>query len=150
MEFYCDGSKTPNGVGWSVVYYKDDCVKFIGSSLNPTDTCARAEVYAMYKAIRKATVYARHGIQCTIYSDNQYVVKGIGNPAGTGWVKGWSATWKGASGKPVAHADLWSKMLRITYNVHVSVQWVRGHSGNPMNELSDKYAKLYANGITAE
>ena len=69
-------------------------------------------------------------------TDSQYVKVGI-----TEWVDGGVRRgWRTASNKPVQNADLWRRLIRQRDCHRVEWAWVRGHSGNPMNELADRLA----------
>ena len=42
--------------------------------------------------------------------------------------------------KPVANADLWRPLIELVTTHEVTFGWVRGHSGDPMNDLVDQMA----------
>lgn len=76
----------------------------------------------------------------TVYTDSQYVQKGI-----TEWIKGWKARgWKTAAKKPVKNADLWVKLDEAQARHTVTWQWVKGHAGHPENERVDDLARWEA------
>jgi ribonuclease HI len=74
-----------------------------------------------------------------VVSDSTYVV----NCFTQRWWEGWYRRgWKNSQGKPVANRDLWEQLLErgLDRRRSVSFTWVRGHSGDPMNELVDQLA----------
>lgn len=74
----------------------------------------------------------------TVVSDSSYVV----NCFKDGWWKGWLRRgWKTASSKPVANRDLWEPFVSLVRDRgDVEFEWVKGHSGHPMNEAADRLA----------
>jgi ribonuclease HI len=72
-----------------------------------------------------------------VYSDSEYVVKGIAN----GWARAWRSNgWKRRNNERALSADLWLRLLNLCEQHNVSFHWVRGHAGNPQNELCDSLA----------
>jgi methionine-gamma-lyase len=66
-----------------------------------------------------------------VVSDSEYVIKGI-----TQWIDGWRAKgWK-----KVKNRDLWERLAAAVAPHAVTWQWVRGHSGDAMNERVDQLA----------
>ena len=76
--------------------------------------------------------------QVVLYTDSQYVCKGI-----TEWIANWKLKgWKTASGKPVKNSELWGRLDAVCKRYTVEWRWVRGHTGNPGNERADALANL--------
>lgn len=76
---------------------------------------------------------------CTVrlYTDSQYVQKGISE-----WLANWKARgWRTAAKKPVKNEDLWRRLDAATGRHAVSWHWVRGHAGHPENERADALAR---------
>ena len=49
--------------------------------------------------------------------------------------------WKTSAKKPVANRDLWEPLVTaVRERGNVSFRWVKGHSGNRMNDLVDQLA----------
>lgn len=93
--------------------------------------------------------------QLNIQSDSEYVCKAINQR----WIEKWrNNNWmtSGFGGKqpgPVKNKDLWEQISNTidtlkNYNVLISINWVKGHNGNEMNERCDKMAKEAADGTT--
>ncbi len=71
-----------------------------------------------------------------VYTDSQYVQKGISE-----WIRGWKRKgWKTADNKPVKNEDLWKCLDQLNAAHQVEWHWVRGHSGHPENERADALA----------
>ena len=71
-----------------------------------------------------------------IYTDSQYVMKGICE-----WIHGWKRNgWKTADKKPVKNADLWQLLDAQVQQHKLEWIWVKGHSGHPENERADALA----------
>ena len=74
-----------------------------------------------------------------IYSDSSYVVKCFNDQ----WYKGWlSRGWKNSQKKPVANRDIWEPLIEEYLRDAERLQffWVKGHSGDEMNDLVDALA----------
>jgi ribonuclease HI len=73
-----------------------------------------------------------------IVTDSTYVK----NAFTEGWLEGWQRNgWRTSSKDPVKNQDLWLRLCHLQ-RVHVlSWEWVKGHSGHPMNELCDSLAR---------
>lgn len=96
----------------------------------------RMELIAAIKAL--GSLNSSHPV--TIWSDSEYVVKGMSE-----WLHGWKANgWRTSSKKPVKNADLWQALDAACEDRKVGWQWVRGHSGHPLNEEADRLAHVQA------
>jgi ribonuclease HI len=75
---------------------------------------------------------------CTVvlHTDSEYVKNGI-----TRWHTGWvRRNWRNAAGDPVANMDLWRRLLDAAKPHQIEWLWVRGHSGDLMNDRVDALA----------
>jgi ribonuclease HI len=93
------------------------------------------EITAVLEALRD------HGGQgpIEIVSDSTYVV----NCFRDRWYEGWLRRgWKNSQRQPVANRDLWEPLfaLALADGADVSFRWVKGHSGDEMNDLVDALA----------
>ena len=74
-----------------------------------------------------------------VVSDSTYVV----NCFRDRWWEGWLARgWRNSQKKPVANRDLWEPLI-AAYRAdpdRIRFRWVKGHSGDPMNDLVDRLA----------
>jgi len=74
-----------------------------------------------------------------VMSDSTYVV----NCFRDRWWEGWRRRgWKNTAGKPVANRDLWEPLLGLALDPDRGVRfgWVKGHSGDAMNDRVDLLA----------
>jgi ribonuclease HI len=75
-----------------------------------------------------------------VVSDSTYVV----NCFKQRWWAGWRARgWRNSRGEPVANQDLWRPLVDEIVDRRrgeIELSWVKGHSGDPMNELVDRLA----------
>jgi ribonuclease HI len=76
-----------------------------------------------------------------VVSDSTYIV----NCFRDRWWEGWQARgWLNSQRKPVANRDLWEPLIEL-YVARgkargVTFRWVKGHSGDPMNDFVDRLA----------
>jgi ribonuclease HI len=135
---YTDGGCWPNpGIGgWGATMKMPDgnVVELTGGEKVSTNN--RMELMGPIVALEYFTTPMR----IKLYSDSQYVVKGINE-----WIHNWRRKgWKTANKKPVLHQDLWER-LDAARNVHkVTFEWVPGHEGIEGNERADELSKVGA------
>lgn len=74
-----------------------------------------------------------------VYSDSQYVVKGMNQ-----WMRSWvNYGWTTQEGRPVANQDLWHRLVDAKErHAAVGFSWLRGHNGHVWNERADELAGL--------
>ncbi|ODM30904.1 ribonuclease HI [Marinobacter adhaerens] len=126
----CKGNPGPGG--WGAVLEFDDKQLCIGGRENPT-TNQRMELKAAVEALRHVE---GSGHKIRLRADSQHVQKGMSE-----WLPNWKAkNWKNASKKPVANADLWKELDALAGRHSIEWLWVRGHSGDPGNDLADRLA----------
>ena len=103
-----------------------------GSGGEAVSTNQRMEIRAALEAVR-----ALPG-PLVVVSDSTYVV----NCFRDGWWRGWLARgWTTSAKKPVANRDLWEPLVElVNERGDVSFRWVKGHSGDAMNDLVDALA----------
>ena len=78
----------------------------------------------------------KHACEVMLYTDSKYVQDGI-----TKWLDRWVIRrWKTAANKPVKNQDLWQKLDAEHQRHDIDWCWVKGHSGDAMNELADLLA----------
>ncbi len=141
----CSGNPGPGGWG-TVAYFNDGSCHELGGRDGAT-TNNRMEMQAAISAL-EFFASTNQTQQCILYTDSEYLIKGI-----TQWVKGWKKKgWKTAAGKDVLNKDLWEKLdiidrqVQVQTKVPVSWQHVRGHSGNVGNERCDTIARGFSSG----
>jgi ribonuclease HI len=83
-----------------------------------------------------------------VFTDSEYVKKGISE-----WIEGWIAKgWKTSTKKPVMNQDLWEELYKEEKRLKdagASVSWtyVRAHAGVPLNERADTVATSCADSV---
>ena len=122
----CSGNPGPGGWAWATQDGRQD------SGGSPQTTNQRMEIQAALEAVR-----ALPG-PLVVVSDSTYVV----NCFRDRWYQGWLARgWLTSAKKPVANRDLWEPLVATVLDRgDVSFRWVKGHSGDPMNDLVDQLA----------
>ena len=136
---HTDGSSkgNPGPGGWGAVIEQGDMVVELGGGEAHT-TNNRMELTAAIKALEFISEP-----QVIIYTDSEYVMKGM-----TEWVEKWQMKgWKTANKKPVLNQDLWQKLLRVKEGKNVDWKYVAGHSGVNLNERADEIATTFADGL---
>jgi ribonuclease HI len=92
----------------------------------------RMELMAAIEGLRSISA----GSQVVLYTDSEYVKKGI-----TEWMKNWKRNgWKTAAKKPVKNSDLWQLLDTEAQQHNIEWHWVKGHAGHPGNEAADALA----------
>ncbi len=135
VEIYADGAckGNPGPGGWGVVLRYGKLEKTLyGGEANTTNN--RMELTAVIEALRAL----KRASRVAIYTDSQYVQKGI-----TQWLPNWKRRgWKTSSGSAVKNQDLWQTLDELISRHQVEWHWVRGHSGHAGNEQADQLANL--------
>ena len=124
----CSGNPGPGGWAWAVA---PDGMRR-GSGGETLTTNQRMELTAVLEALREVGTV---GVE--VVSDSTYVV----NCFRDGWWRNWRRNgWKNSQRKPVANVDLWEPLIDLVDGADVQFRWVKGHSGDPMNDLVDALA----------
>ena len=131
---YTDGacSGNPGPGGWGALLVCDGRERELSGG-DAATTNNRMEMMAVIEALN----VLKKPVRAVVYTDSQYVQKGISE-----WIHGWKRKgWKTASGDPVKNVDLW-KALDEAARVHeIEWKWVKGHAGHPENERVDRLAR---------
>ncbi|OJX77395.1 ribonuclease HI [Magnetospirillum sp. 64-120] len=126
----CSGNPGPGGWG-AILRYKGVEKELCGGELDTTNN--RMEMMAAIVALETLT----RPCAITLYTDSQYVMKGM-----TEWLRGWKARgWKTADRKPVKNDDLWKRLDEACARHKITWQWVKGHAGHAENERADQLAR---------
>jgi len=122
----CSGNPGPGGWAWAT----QDGRQASGGERQTTNQ--RMEIQAALEAVRSLDA------PLTVVSDSTYVV----NCFRDAWWRGWlSRGWVNSAKKPVANRDLWEPLVTLVRDRgDVTFRWVKGHSGDPMNDLVDRLA----------
>ena len=133
VEIYSDGAcrGNPGPGGWGVLLRaKGKEKELYGGEAATTNN--RMELTAVIRALEALKRPSR----VQLYTDSQYVQKGISE-----WVHGWKRKgWITADKKPVKNVDLWKRLDELNAQHKVEWKWVRGHAGHPENERADRLA----------
>lgn len=128
----CRGNPGPGGWAWA-----SDADTFASGCESKT-TNQRMELMAVLEALRENTEGP-----IEIVSDSTYVVKCFNDKWHEGWLR---RGWKNSQGQPVANRDIWEPLFALVLNSSRSItfSWVKGHSGDVMNDLVDALATVAA------
>ena len=128
----CRGNPGPGGWAWAAG------TDSYASGAAPHTTNQRMEVLAVIEALQAHPEGALE-----IVSDSTYVVKCFHDKWHAGWLR---RGWKNSQGQPVANRDLWEVLIPMVVNSDREVRftWVKGHSGDPMNDFVDALATAAA------
>jgi len=133
VEIYTDGACRGNpGVGgWAALLRRGTHEKEI-SGAEPHTTNNRMELTAVIRALEAL----RRPVEVRVYTDSEYVRRGV-----TEWLESWKARgWRTADKKPVKNQDLWERLDELIVPHRIEWHWVRGHSGVEGNERVDRLA----------
>jgi len=133
VEIWTDGGCKPNPGpgGWSAILTFRNVVKEL-SGAEPETTNNRMELTAAAMALESL----KRPCHVIVHTDSQYLRNGI-----TRWSSGWVRKgWRSSTGDPVANIDLWKRILAAAKPHQIEWEWVRGHTGNTMNERADRLA----------
>ena len=125
----CKGNPGPGGWGVLLRAGGRESEMFGGEALTTNN---RMELTAVIEGLLALKKRAR----ARVYTDSQYVQKGISE-----WIHSWKRRgWLTADRKPVKNVDLWKKLDEVARGHDVQWHWVKGHAGHPENERADALA----------
>jgi ribonuclease HI len=156
INIYTDGgcSGNPGPGGWAYVMVAENgaggaASPVSGLALDPASILAeqwgaeqdttnnRMELQAVIAALEALSPLARGDRpleRVTVYTDSQYVQKGI-----TQWIHTWKRNnWRTSNKDPVKNQDLWQRLDELSRRYPLSWAWVKGHAGNELNERCDR------------
>lgn len=131
IQIFTDGacSGNPGPGGWAyIMRWKNHEKKNSGCSKHTTNNIM--ELSAVVEAFE---TILRPVSRIAIYSDSQYVVRGINE---------WLESWKKRNFTNIKNPELWHKLDELINKKAdiVDAIWVRGHNGHLENEEVDKMA----------
>lgn len=134
VDIYTDGacSGNPGPGGWGAILRMGRHEKeLFGGEADTTNN--RMELTAVIRALEAL----KRPVKARIYTDSQYVQKGISE-----WIHAWKRRgWKTADNKAVKNSDLWRELDRLAARHRIEWHWVRGHAGHVENERADLLAR---------
>jgi ribonuclease HI len=133
VEIYADGAcrGNPGPGGWGVILRSGGREKELWGG-EPGTTNNRMEL----RAVIEGLAALRRRSRVRVYTDSQYVQKGISE-----WIHDWKRRgWRTAAKQPVKNAELWRALDELARAHEVEWFWVKGHAGHPENERADALA----------
>ena len=130
---YTDGAcrGNPGPGGWGALIKFDIAQKEIFGGQNNT-TNNQMELSAAIEGLSTL----KEPCNVELFTDSRYVMDGI-----TQWIQNWKKNnWKTSSKKEVKNKELWQKLDQLMTYHQVKWRWVKGHSGDPGNEIADLLA----------
>ncbi len=135
VELYTDGacSGNPGPGGWAfILKHPSSQTEKESSGGDPSTTNNRMELLSVINGLKSLD----RPCQVDLYSDSQYVVKGLRD-----WMDGWKKKgWKRGRNDPVMNVELWKQLDDLRQIHAVRSHWVRGHNEHPENERCDRLA----------
>jgi ribonuclease HI len=124
----CEGNPGPGG--WAAVLQHGEHKKEIsGGEIATTNN--RMELIGALQGLSALKERCR----VTFYTDSEYLRNGI-----TEWIHSWKRRgWKTGT-KAIKNVDLWKPLDEVAARHVVTWKWVKGHSGNALNERCDVLA----------
>ncbi|HEY0067283.1 MAG TPA: ribonuclease HI [Flavisolibacter sp.] len=134
---YTDGSSrgNPGPGGYGAILMYGDKRKELSQGYRRT-TNNRMELMGVIAALE---ALKKTGLNVTIYTDSQYIVKAINE----GWLRKWIAT---NFSKGIKNRDLWMRFYELYNRQRLKFVWVKGHADNPFNNRCDQLATAAADG----
>jgi ribonuclease HI len=133
VEIFSDGAcrGNPGPGGWGALLRARGVEKELwGGEAQTTNN--RMELTAVIRALEALKRPSR----VRLYTDSQYVQKGICE-----WIHSWKRRgWRTADKKAVKNEDLWRRLDELSQNHTIEWFWVKGHAGHPENERADRLA----------
>ncbi len=137
VELFTDGacSGNPGPGGWAFLLRHPRSGKAVERSGGEDETTNnRMELTAVIEGLSALT---RRSV-VELFSDSQYVLKGLNE-----WMPNWKKRgWRTASKQPVKNVDLWKQLDTLKDEHEIRFHWVKGHAGHPENERVDELAVL--------
>ncbi|MFA5468159.1 MAG: ribonuclease HI [Sphaerochaetaceae bacterium] len=144
LTIYTDGGCLGNpGVGaWAFVLSDgQEVVEKAGKSLLTTNN--RMELLGVIRALEYVLSHSEKPTKISLYTDSQYVKRGI-----TEWIHNWKRNgWRTAVKKEVKNREFWMALDRLAEQLNIEWHWVPGHAGIALNERCDELVKEAMNSI---
>ena len=136
----CSGNPGKGGWGGLILFSDGSEMELGGSEISTTNN--RMELMAAIKTLEKLKQFKLKK-DFKLRTDSKYLIEGYSN-----WISNWKRNgWKTSSGKTVQNLDLWKRIDELRIN-GVSMEFVKGHSGDKYNERVDLIASNYSKGIS--
>lgn len=136
IRIYTDGgcSGNPGPGAWAFVLL-DGERRLRDSAAEPQTTNNRMELQAVIASLEELSRHPEwRGRPVALYTDSQYVQKGISE-----WIHAWVLNgWRTKARQPVKNRDLWQRLLALAAGIPLRWHWLQGHAGQPLNEECDR------------
>jgi ribonuclease HI len=133
VEIYTDGAcrGNPGPGGWgALLRFKGKEKELFGGVAATTNN--QMELTAVIRALEALKQPSR----VRLYTDSQYVQKGINQ-----WIHSWKRNgWRTTDKKDVKNKALWVELDELRNKHRIEWHWVKGHAGHPENERADALA----------
>lgn len=134
VEIWTDGACSPNpgAGGWGAILKLGKHEREMsGAVANSTNN--QMEMTAALRALEAL----KEPCRVTLYSDSEYLVKGMIQD----WVSKWeNNNWETSSGAEPKNLDLWKALQEQDEKHNIEWEWVKGHSDNEYNNRCDELA----------
>ncbi|HEX9259989.1 MAG TPA: ribonuclease H [Acidimicrobiales bacterium] len=131
----CSGNPGPGGWAWALA--PDGEPSGVGGEAHTTNQ--QMEIQAVIEALRALPPGPVH-----VVTDSTYVAHCFRDR----WYEKWQRNgWRNSKKEPVANAERWRELIALVQaRPVVTWAWVKGHSGDRMNDLVDALAVAAAQG----
>lgn len=132
ITYYTDGSASPNPGPGGFAVIRNMEVRILGGEPDGTlhTTNIRMEGLAIVAALKDAA-----GEPCVIYTDSEFWINVI-----TIWSLNWEKNGWVKKGGEIKNLDIVKEACELHRQSQATLQWTRGHVGDPGNELADHWA----------
>ncbi len=128
--YYTDGSCSPNPGPGGFAVIKNMQPYYVGHDINSTNI--RMEGGALIAAMKDAG-----GNEAQIFTDSEFWINVL-----TKWAPGWQAKGWVKKGGEIKNLDLVKEAYELFQYTKATITWVRGHEGDPGNEMADQWANI--------
>jgi len=133
IRIYTDGAcrGNPGPGGWAALLMQgEERKELCGAEALTTNN--RMELTAVIRALEAL----KRPVMAQLYTDSQYVMRGMME-----WLPAWKARgWRTADRKAVKNQDLWQRLEELAAQHRLEWHWVPGHAGVEGNERVDRLA----------
>ena len=133
IQIYTDGAcrGNPGPGGWAALLMQgEERKELCGAEALTTNN--RMELTAVIRALEAL----KRPVMAQLYTDSQYVMRGMME-----WLPAWKARgWRTADRKAVKNQDLWQRLEELAAQHRLEWHWVPGHAGVEGNERVDRLA----------
>ena len=127
----CSNNPGPGGYGVVITNHKNFVKELSGSYKLTTNN--RMELMAVIKGLE----FFKEPSKIIVCSDSKYIIDAVNQ----GWLDRWNNNnWYRNGRDIVKNKDLWKSLLGVLHGHSVKFVWIKGHSGDKLNERCDKLA----------